>query len=63
LFGHLGSISFPLYAVHFPLVLMARDAGYNPYCALAIAVSGATIVTYISKRPWRARSALQPVLA
>jgi peptidoglycan/LPS O-acetylase OafA/YrhL len=58
--SYFGSISFPLYAVHSPLVIMTTDAGFGFYAALAVALCGATVVTYFSMPGWRARSAFRP---
>lgn len=46
----LGTISFPLYAVHFPIVLMARRAGLHPGAGLALALGAAWLVAEITAR-------------
>lgn len=42
---YLGALSFPLYAVHYPILEICRDHGISPLIAVAIALAIAALVT------------------
>lgn len=49
----IGALSFPLYAVHYPILQFARGFDLGPFIGFALAVSAAAIVTLAFDQSWR----------
>lgn len=45
-----GAMSFPLYAVHYPLLLASESIGLSPASGVAVTVVGAAVLTWFSTR-------------
>lgn len=53
----LGSYSFPLYALHYPLQMLGLYSGFSWWQALAISLAGAAVIGLAIDRHWRRRVA------
>lgn len=49
--AQLGALSFPLYAVHYPVLLAAKAAGVDPFLAAGIAIAVAAGVSVLTVQP------------
>ena len=54
----LGTISFPLYAVHYPLTMVVTKAGFGAAVAIPVALAGATLTWFAldGRNRWHAAS-------
>ena len=59
----LGAISFPLYATHFPLAMMAGRAGYGIWVSLPLAIVCAWLVSLATNRSWLPKGRQLPLPA
>lgn len=59
----LGAISFPLYAIHFPLAMLFGSAGYGIGVSLPLAIICAWLVSLATSRIWLPKNLRQPLPA
>lgn len=59
----LGGISFPLYALHFPLAMLAGRAGFGIELTLPLAIACAWLVSRLTSRSWWPKTTRQPLPA
>lgn len=59
----LGAISFPLYAIHFPLALLLGRAGLGSLATLVLVIAGAWLVSLATNRRWFPRTLRHPLPA
>lgn len=57
----MGAISFPLYAVHFPVIMAVANAGYGPMEMLAASIVAAILVLFAVERRTFLRHIRMPV--
>ena len=59
----LGAISFPLYAIHFPLAMLFGSAGFGMTVSLPLTIVCAWLVSLATSRSWLPKNLRQPLPA